>query len=176
VSSRAELSKSSSSDDVDGGGTSFLVLQKMAGAWEDSVRYVHAAMEETPRVKLAGTREVRGRGAVTPKHSTFSQNQSRLLVEGAQFIVVTSIFGGAGPGPGAGAGAGVGAGAVSGGVFVVLDIIIRGCGSGGARGGGGGGGGTFCGVDAYLEDASLPPPTQRPRQRPGVMRTRVRGS
>jgi len=31
------------------------------GKWDDSVRYVHANMNETPRIQLKGTREVRPR-------------------------------------------------------------------------------------------------------------------
>lgn len=73
LSSSSSSSKISSfsSDDVEGGdGTSFPVFEKMAGEWEDSVRYVHATMEETPRVKLTGTREVRGTLTILPKKTT----------------------------------------------------------------------------------------------------------
>ena len=37
------------------------VFEKMVGKWDDSVRYVHADMNETPRIQLKGTREVRPR-------------------------------------------------------------------------------------------------------------------
>lgn len=37
------------------------VFEKMLGKWDDSVRYVHADMNETPRIQLKGTREVRPR-------------------------------------------------------------------------------------------------------------------
>ena len=37
------------------------VFEKMVGKWDDSVRYVHANMNETPRIQLKGTREVRPR-------------------------------------------------------------------------------------------------------------------
>lgn len=42
-----------------GAGVGFAVFEKMVGEWEDSVRYVHATMEETPRVHLTGTTRVR---------------------------------------------------------------------------------------------------------------------
>ena len=37
------------------------VFEKMVGKWDDSVRYVHENMQETPRIQLSGTREVRPR-------------------------------------------------------------------------------------------------------------------
>lgn len=52
---------SSESGECSGCNGGFPVFDKMVGHWEDSVRYVHATMEETPRIKLTGTREVRAR-------------------------------------------------------------------------------------------------------------------
>ncbi|EEH51219.1 uncharacterized protein MICPUCDRAFT_43393 [Micromonas pusilla CCMP1545] len=51
----SETSSASSSSSA----SAFPVFRKMEGRWEDAVRYVHATMETTPKIRLTGTREIR---------------------------------------------------------------------------------------------------------------------